>query len=68
MIAKRRRDLHDDLGDRANADAEQHGGQCGIVDGSADDRAKDRGRSGDGAEADQGPYWRAVIGEGATRN
>jgi hypothetical protein len=56
VIAKRRRDLGDDLDDRANADAEQQGGQCGVVDGCADDRAEDRWRSSDGAEADQRTY------------
>ena len=60
VIAKRRQDLGDDLGDRANADAEQQGGQCGVVDGSTDDRAEDRGRSGNGAEADQGSLLAGV--------
>ena len=49
VIPQRGRDLGDDLNDRADADTEQHSGQWSVVHGRADDRAENRGNSGDGA-------------------
>ena len=48
------RELHDDLDDRAGAEAEQERGDARVVGGRADPRAEHRGRAGDQAEQRRG--------------